>query len=48
MSDRGHIVFVSEYNAPKDFKCVWEKEMVSSLTKDTGSKKAIEKLFIAP
>ena len=48
MSDRGHIVFVSEYNAPKDFKCVWEKEMVSNLTKDTGSKKAIEKLFIAP
>lgn len=42
----GHIVYVSEYNAPNDFKCIWSKEIVSSLTKDTGSKKAIEKLFI--
>ena len=48
MSDRGHVVFISEYNAPKDFKCLWEKEIVSSLTKDTGSKKGVEKLFIAP
>jgi DNA adenine methylase len=42
----GHKVFVSEYNAPEDFICIWEKEQVSSLTKDTGSKKAVEKLFI--
>jgi len=42
----GHIVYVSEYNAPNDFQCIWSKEIVSSLTKDTGSKKAIEKLFI--
>jgi len=42
----GHHIFVSEYNAPEDFKCVWQKEMVSSLTKDTGSKKATEKLFV--
>lgn len=41
----GHTIFVSEYNAPSDFVCVWQKEIVSSLTKDTGSKKAIEKLF---
>jgi DNA adenine methylase len=41
----GHIVFVSEYNAPDDFECVWQKEIVSSLTKDTGSKKGVEKLF---
>jgi hypothetical protein len=33
------------YNAPNDFECIWSKEMVSSLTKDTGSKKAVEKLF---
>jgi DNA adenine methylase len=45
MNYRGHKVFVSEYNAPDDFKCVWQKEIVSSLTQDTGSKKAIEKLF---
>ena len=38
-------VFVSEYEAPSDFQCIWEKEQVSSLTKATGSKKAIEKLF---
>lgn len=45
MKSQGHIVFVSEYNAPSDFICVWEKEMTSSLTKDTGSKKAVERLF---
>ena len=45
MNKQGHKVFVSEYNAPEDFKCVWEKEINSSLTKDTGSKKATEKLF---
>jgi len=41
----GHIVFVSEYNAPDDFECVWQKEIATSLTQDTGSKKAAEKLF---
>jgi DNA adenine methylase len=41
----GHTVFISEYNASDDFECVWQKEIVSSLTKDTGSKKAMEKLF---
>lgn len=41
----GHKVFVSEYNAPDDFKCIWQKEIVSSLTKDTGSKVGIERLF---
>ena len=23
----GHIIFVSEYNAPNDFKCVWEMKI---------------------
>jgi len=45
-SIKGHQVFISEYNAPDDFVCLWSKEIVSSLTKDTGSKKSIEKLFI--
>ena len=40
-----HTIFISEYNMPDDFKCVWEKEVNSSLTKDTWSKKATEKLF---
>lgn len=45
MSKR-NTVLVSEYNAPIDFKCVWEKSVKSSLTSDTGSKIATEKLFI--
>ena len=40
-------MFISEYYMPEDkFECVWQKEITSSLTKDTGSKKATEKLFI--
>ena len=42
----GHTVFISEYNAPEDFECVWEKTVNNTLTKDTGSKQGIEKLFI--
>ena len=41
----GHTVFVSEYVMPDDFICVWQKRVNSSLAKDTGSKKNIEKLF---
>lgn len=41
----GHNIFVSEYSMPDDFICVWSKEVNNSLTKDTGSKKGIEKLF---
>jgi len=41
----GHSVFVSEYNAPNGWNCVWEKTVNSSLTKETGSKRATEKLF---
>ena len=44
--NQGHQVFISEYNAPDDFVCVWKKEITSSLGKDTGSKKGIEKLFV--
>lgn len=46
MKNQGHVVFVSEYWMPDDFKCVWSKEVNNSLTKDTGAKKGIEKLFI--
>ena len=42
----GHSVFVSEYEAPSDFVCLWEKEVNNSLTKQTGSKKGVEKLFV--
>lgn len=44
--NEGHKVFVSEYQAPDDFICVWQKEIVSSLTKNTGAKKGVEKLFV--
>ena len=39
-----HTIFISEYDAPDDFKCVWEKEVKSSLS-GRGSKTSIEKLF---
>ena len=42
---RGCRVFVSEYTAPSGWKAVWEKPVSNSLTKDTGVKKAVEKLF---
>ena len=43
-----HTIFISEYNAPEDFKCVWEKEVKSSLSanwKSWGNKNSTEKLF---
>ena len=46
MSIAGHQVFISEYNAPEDFKCIWEKKVNNSLTKNTGGKQGIEKLFV--
>lgn len=45
----GHQVFISEYNAPNDFKCVWEKQAKSSLSangKIGGNKISTEKLFV--
>jgi DNA adenine methylase len=44
-SGLGHTMFVSEYDAPSDFQCVWEGRISSSLTKDTGSKVGVERLF---
>lgn len=41
----GHNLFVSEYQAPKSWKCIWEKTVNSSLTANTGSKQGIERLF---
>jgi len=40
----GHTVFVSEYNAPDDFECIWEKEIQSGLNVNS-TKKGIERLF---
>lgn len=47
-SEQGHIVFICEYNAPYDFKCVWQRELKSSLSangKTGGNKVSTEKLF---
>jgi len=44
--DNGAIVFVSEYSCPVGWDIVWESHPIcSSLTKQTGSKKAVERLF---
>jgi len=45
----GHTVFVSEYEAPENWECIWKKELNSSLSangKIGGNKKSIEKLFV--
>lgn len=49
MVTHGHKVFISEYQAPDDFICIWQQEVKSSLSangKSGGSKKSIEKLFV--
>ena len=42
---KGHKVYVSEYNAPKDFKCIWQKDVKSSLVTYDTYKTNTEKLF---
>lgn len=42
----GHQVFISEYNAPDDFVCVWQQELNVSVARNGKHKKAIEKLFV--
>jgi len=47
-SKEGHIVFISEYSMPNDFKCIWQQEVKSSLSANGvsgGNKVSIEKLF---
>jgi DNA adenine methylase len=41
----GNTIFISEYEAPDDFECVWQKKICSSLDKNTGGKVGVEKLF---
>jgi len=45
MTIAGHQVFISEYNAPDDFECVWSKEVTNSLSTKT-TYKPTEKLFV--
>jgi DNA adenine methylase len=49
MSKQGYKVFVSEYNAPEDFFCIWQKELdvgLAHLNGKDGNKKKIERLFV--
>lgn len=41
----GYRIFVSEYEMPDDFKCVWQKQVTNSMNQ-TITKKPIEKLFM--
>ena len=44
MKEKGHTIFVSEYNMPSDFKCIWEKEVTNAMN-PTITKKPVEKLW---
>lgn len=44
MTKDGHKVFISEYNAPSDFTCIWSKEITNSMN-TTKTYKPTEKLF---
>jgi DNA adenine methylase len=44
MKLQGHNVYVSEYNAPDDFKCIWSKDIKVSI-RPTKTLQQTEKLF---
>lgn len=49
MSKKGHYVYVSEYTAPDDFKCIWEMKKKDGMgTTKKGEKQDIrvERLFV--
>ena len=41
---KNNIVLISEQNAPNDFECIWQQEVIRSI-KTTDKKKSVEKLF---
>ncbi|BAO75407.1 DNA adenine methylase [Winogradskyella sp. PG-2] len=48
-SKAGHHVFISEYNAPDDFKCIWEKDAKTTFSwhaENLSTKVALERLFV--
>ena len=48
-SKAGHSVFISEYNAPEDFECIWEKPAKTSFSWHADNipvKQSIERLFV--
>jgi len=44
MKHFGHSVFISEYDAPNDFTCVWEKEVTNSMN-STITYRPTERLY---
>lgn len=42
----GHIVFISEYNAPIDFKCVWQMNVNRKMNNVSYTNGSVEKLFM--
>ena len=45
-SNEGHKIFISEYNMPSDFTCVWEKEHKVQIANSSNSIMSVERLFI--
>ena len=48
MKAKGNVVFVSEYNAPDDFTCVWQGEVKTNFAsgRSGATHNAVEKLFL--
>lgn len=40
-----NLVFISEFNAPNDFECVWSKDTIKYLSNNGVATKSVEKLF---
>ena len=45
-TNEGHSVFISEYNAPNDFECLWQSELKTNMNAKYETK-PVEKLFKA-
>lgn len=44
---KDNMVFISELNAPDDFKCIWERPFTRTLDRNKNNQfKVVEKLFI--
>ena len=48
MKEKGNTIFLSEYEAPDDFECVWQGEIKTNFASSRSrvTHNAIEKLFI--
>lgn len=45
LSEHGHTILVSEYNAPPDFSTVWQQRIKTDMNTKNGKDHRIEKLF---